>query len=169
MTKVASWALAVRVSSSIGASSRRVVRSRPAISDASVATSHDGCSTQAWPIPDRCDPCPGKVKASTYRLLSNLFGRLRPRWLDKCGTAMAERGDYLRVSWAGAAAVDSVPVRTTDPTRRDRWHRRDLTLGNHHRSRCRRGSAPTTTATPMGGALMGLCLSPVGPGNAEQA
>ncbi len=47
MTKVASWALAVRVSSSIGASSSRPVRSRPAISEASAATSHEGCSTQA--------------------------------------------------------------------------------------------------------------------------
>ena len=65
ITKVASWALAVLVSSSIGASSRRALRSRPAISEASAATSHEGWSTQARPIPDRCDPCPGKVKAST--------------------------------------------------------------------------------------------------------
>ena len=47
ITKVASWALAVRVSSSIGASSSRLLRSRPAISEASAVTSHDGCSTQA--------------------------------------------------------------------------------------------------------------------------
>ena len=47
ITKVASWALAVRVSSSMGASSSRAVRSRPAISEASAATSQDGCSTQA--------------------------------------------------------------------------------------------------------------------------
>src|ERR1700722_9614731 len=65
ITKVASWALAVLVSSSIGASSRRALRSRPAISEASAATSHEGWSTQERPIPDRCDPCPGKVKAST--------------------------------------------------------------------------------------------------------
>ena len=47
ITKVASCALAVRVSSSMGASSSKAVRSRPAISDASAATSHEGCSTQA--------------------------------------------------------------------------------------------------------------------------
>jgi len=45
--------------------------SRPASSDASVATSHDGWSTQALPIPERCDPWPGKVKANTYGLLSS--------------------------------------------------------------------------------------------------
>ena len=73
ITKVASWALAVRVSSSIGASRRRAVRSRPASSEASDATSHEGWSTQARPIPERCDPCPGKVKASTCGLLSDAF------------------------------------------------------------------------------------------------
>src|ERR1035441_6041146 len=71
--KVASWALAVRVSSSIGASSKRAEISRPANSDASVATSQEGWSTQARPIPERCDPCPGKVKANTYGLLSGVF------------------------------------------------------------------------------------------------
>src|SRR5665213_3746442 len=72
ITKVASWALAVRVSSSIGASRSSPVRSRPAISEASPATSHEGWSTQACPMPDRWDPCPGKVKASTHKLLSPL-------------------------------------------------------------------------------------------------
>ncbi len=47
ITNVASWALAVRVSSSMGASSNKAVRSRPAMSDASAATSQEGCSTQA--------------------------------------------------------------------------------------------------------------------------
>jgi hypothetical protein len=34
-------------------------------SDASPTTSHEGWSTQGSPIPDRCEPCPGKVKTNT--------------------------------------------------------------------------------------------------------
>src|SRR5271166_1041554 len=64
-TKVDSCALAVGVSSSIRASRRRRDRFRPAASLASPTTSHDGWSTQARPMPDRWDPCPGKVNTNT--------------------------------------------------------------------------------------------------------
>src|SRR5664279_1886290 len=51
-------------------------------------------------MPDRCDPCPGKVKASTCRLLSNDLGRPRPWWPDKCDTTVNGGGDYpLVTSW----------------------------------------------------------------------
>ena len=38
--------------------------SRPVATDASVTTSQEGWSTQGRPMPDRCEPCPGKVNAN---------------------------------------------------------------------------------------------------------
>ena len=57
--------VAVLVSSSMGASSSRCARSRPAAAEASPTTSHEGWSTQASPMPDRWEPCPGKVNTNT--------------------------------------------------------------------------------------------------------
>ncbi len=64
-TNVASCALAVWVSSAISASRSRCSTSRPTADDASATTSHEGWSTQGRPMPDRWEPCPGKVNAST--------------------------------------------------------------------------------------------------------
>ena len=59
-----SWALRVSFSSSASASSSRRARSRSAISDASSTSSQLSCSAHGRPMPGRCEPWPGKVKAS---------------------------------------------------------------------------------------------------------
>ncbi len=66
-TKVAIWALSVLVKVSWSASRSRWARSRPVISEASPTSSNEGWSTQAAPMPGRCEPWPGNVNASNLR------------------------------------------------------------------------------------------------------
>ena len=63
-TNVVSWALRVSRSSSASASRSSLPTSRSAISLASPTSSQLSWSSHGRPIPGRCDPCPGNVKAS---------------------------------------------------------------------------------------------------------
>ena len=63
-TNVVSWALRVSRSSSASASRSNLPTSRSAISLASPTSSQLSWSSHGRPIPGRCEPCPGNVKAS---------------------------------------------------------------------------------------------------------
>ena len=63
-TNVVSWALRVSRSSSASASRSSVATSRSATSLASSTSSQLSWSTHGRPMPGRCDPWPGNVKAS---------------------------------------------------------------------------------------------------------
>ncbi len=128
-----------------GGVEQQAARSRPAMSDASAATSQEGWSTQARPIPERCDPCPGKVNTSTYRRLraARASGRLRTPYPAGGGPSLAwalvagvglpgghpargrRRGlDGLRCGRCGPPSCSSPAAPTGRPPASARWRRR---------------------------------------------
>ena len=120
-TKVASWAFPVGVSSSIGASHSSAARSRPAAADASATTSHEGWSVHACPIPERWDPCPGKVNTNTLICLRTRWGtgagrRTPSRGGGRRGVDQVWHGPMGASHYRGVIAPRPAPGRRRDPS-----------------------------------------------------